>query len=39
MTQNVPGIAGISLTTAKDFPVTVQMPAGMTCNPMCLVRV
>jgi hypothetical protein len=33
VTQNVPGIAaGISTTTTTDFPVKVQMPAGMTCS-------
>jgi hypothetical protein len=33
VTQNVPGIAaGISTTTVTDFPVKVQMPAGMTCS-------
>lgn len=33
VTQNVPGIiAGISATTITDFPVTIQMPAGMTCS-------
>lgn len=48
MTQDVPGIGvqGISLATNKDFPLTVQMPAGMTCegtvagvNNVCVVRV
>jgi hypothetical protein len=33
VTQNVPGlVAGISTTTTTDFPVTVKMPAGMTCS-------
>lgn len=33
VTQNVPGIAaGFSATTTTDFPVKVQMPAGMTCQ-------
>ncbi|EHL02677.1 hypothetical protein GLAREA_02100 [Glarea lozoyensis ATCC 20868] len=33
VTQNVPGlVAGISATTTTDFPVKVQMPAGMTCS-------
>lgn len=33
VTQNVPGIAaGISTATTTDFPVKVQMPAGMTCS-------
>ncbi|KAI9810504.1 MAG: hypothetical protein M1832_001248 [Thelocarpon impressellum] len=33
VTQNVPGVAGLSLgNTASDMPVTVQMPAGMTCE-------
>lgn len=33
VTQNVPGlVAGISTTTTTDFPVKVQMPAGMTCS-------
>lgn len=32
--QNVPGIGigGLSGATTTDFPVKVQMPAGMTCN-------
>jgi hypothetical protein len=31
--QNVPGaIAGLSLTTTTDFPVKIQMPAGMVCS-------
>ena len=32
--QNVPGsgVGGLSLVTTTDFPVTIQMPAGMTCN-------
>jgi hypothetical protein len=34
VTQNVPGlgIGGLSGATTTDFPVTVQMPAGMTCS-------
>ena len=34
MTQNVPGIGfgGLSGAQTTDFPVKVQMPAGMTCN-------
>ena len=34
VTQNVPGIGigGLSGTTATDFPVKIQMPAGMTCQ-------
>ncbi|KAI1742262.1 cell surface protein [Xylaria scruposa] len=48
VTQDVPGlpIGGLSLATNTDFPVTVQMPAGMTCdatvggvNNVCVVRV
>lgn len=48
VTQDVPGIgfAGLSLATNTDFPVTVQMPAGMTCDAtvggasnVCIVRV
>lgn len=46
VTQNVPGLAaGISLATNTDFPVEVQMPAGMTCDAnvggasnVCIVR-
>lgn len=47
VTQNVPGIgiAGLSTATTTDFPVTVQMPAGMTCSGsvggasnVCIVR-
>lgn len=45
--QNVPGlVAGISTATTTDFPVKVQMPAGMTCDAsvggasnVCVVRV
>jgi hypothetical protein len=45
--QNVPGFAaGLSLATNTDFPVTVQMPQGMTCDAsvggadnVCIVRV
>ena len=45
--QNVPGlgIGGLSLATNTDFPVKVQMPAGMTCDGkaggadnVCIVR-
>lgn len=34
ITQNVPGIgiAGISTASVMDFPVKMQMPAGMTCS-------
>ncbi|KAK1980744.1 hypothetical protein LZ30DRAFT_594168 [Colletotrichum cereale] len=34
VTQNVPGIGfgGLSGASTMDFPVTVQMPAGMTCE-------
>lgn len=34
VTQNVPGIGigGLSAATTTDFPVAVQMPAGMTCQ-------
>jgi len=34
VTQNVPGIGigGLSAAQTTDFPVKVQMPAGMTCN-------
>lgn len=34
VTQNVPGIGigGLSAATTMDFPVAVQMPAGMTCQ-------
>ncbi|KAI1426974.1 cell surface protein [Xylaria sp. FL1777] len=48
VTQDVPGlpIGGLSLATNTDFPVTVQMPAGMTCDAsvggadnVCIVRV
>ncbi|KAH8896424.1 cell surface protein [Thozetella sp. PMI_491] len=48
VTQDVPGIGvqGISLATTTDFPLKVQMPAGMTCdatvggaNNVCVVRV
>jgi len=31
VTKNVPGVFGLSLATAKDFELTAQMPAGMTC--------
>ncbi|KAH6882960.1 hypothetical protein BKA58DRAFT_27761 [Alternaria rosae] len=45
--QNVPGIGigGLSAAAVKDFPVKVQMPAGMTCSGtaggatnVCIVR-
>ncbi|KAI1092366.1 hypothetical protein F5B19DRAFT_454424 [Rostrohypoxylon terebratum] len=48
VTQDVPGagFGGLSLATNTDFPLTVQMPAGMTCdaivggaNNVCVVRV
>ncbi|CAJ2505887.1 Uu.00g000170.m01.CDS01 [Anthostomella pinea] len=48
VTQNVPGagFGGLSLATNTDFPMTVQMPAGMTCDGtvagvdnVCVVRV
>ncbi|KAI1167490.1 cell surface protein [Nemania serpens] len=48
VTQDVPGlpIGGLSLATNTDFPVTIQMPAGMTCEAtvggvdnVCIVRV
>ena len=48
MTQDVPGLGfgGLSLATSRDFPLTVQMPAGMTCDAtvagvdnVCIVRV
>ncbi|CAO2651881.1 Nn.00g001640.m01.CDS01 [Neocucurbitaria sp. VM-36] len=47
VTQNVPGIGigGLSGATTMDFPVKVQMPAGMTCqgtaggaSNVCIVR-
>ncbi|KAI1213572.1 uncharacterized protein F4807DRAFT_411651 [Annulohypoxylon truncatum] len=48
VTQDVPGsgLLGLSLATNTDFPLTVQMPAGMTCDAtvggasnVCVVRV
>ncbi|KAK0643739.1 hypothetical protein B0T16DRAFT_392216 [Cercophora newfieldiana] len=48
VTQDVPGFGfqGLSLATSRDFPLTVQMPADMTCegtvagvNNVCVVRV
>ncbi|KAH6895698.1 hypothetical protein B0T10DRAFT_224058 [Thelonectria olida] len=48
VTQDVPGLGfgGLSLATNTDFPVTVQMPQGMTCDGsvggadnVCIVRV
>lgn len=46
VTQDVPGfVAGLSTATVTDFPVKVQMPAGMTCDAtvggasnVCIVR-
>jgi len=46
VTQDVPGaVLGLSGTTTTDFPIAVQMPAGMTCkgrignvNNVCVVR-
>jgi len=32
VTQNVPGIKGLSLAAAKDFPLTMQVAAGTTCT-------
>ncbi|XXG96856.1 hypothetical protein Hte_003147 [Hypoxylon texense] len=48
VTQDVPGLGflGLSAATNTDFPLTVQMPAGMTCDAsvggadnVCVVRV
>ncbi|KAL8364793.1 hypothetical protein RB595_003866 [Gaeumannomyces hyphopodioides] len=48
VTKDVPGlgIQGLSLATSTEFPLEVQMPAGMTCegtvagvNNVCVVRV
>lgn len=47
MIADVPGIAaGFSTATSMDFPITVQMPAGMVCSGtvagvqnVCVVRV
>ncbi|KAI1384805.1 uncharacterized protein F4822DRAFT_416305 [Hypoxylon trugodes] len=48
VTQDVPGLGflGLSAATNTDFPLTVQMPAGMTCDAtvggasnVCIVRV
>ncbi|KAI0393927.1 cell surface protein [Xylariaceae sp. FL0594] len=49
VTQDVPGVpiaGGLSLATKTDFPLTVQMPPGMTCEAtvagvknVCVVRV
>ncbi|KAL2177785.1 uncharacterized protein P884DRAFT_292002 [Thermothelomyces heterothallicus CBS 202.75] len=48
VTQDVPGlgVGGLSLATSRDFPLQVQMPAGMTCDAtvagvdnVCVVRV
>lgn len=40
------GVQGLSLATTTDFPLKVQMPAGMTCDAsvggadnVCIVRV
>jgi hypothetical protein len=47
VTQNVPGIGigGLSAASTMDFPVAIQMPAGMTCsgsvggaNNVCVAR-
>jgi Egh16-like virulence factor len=47
VTQNVPGLGfgGLSAATTTDFPITVQVPAGMSCsatvggvNNVCIVR-
>ncbi|KAH7098990.1 hypothetical protein BKA62DRAFT_328508 [Auriculariales sp. MPI-PUGE-AT-0066] len=43
VTTNVPGFAGLSLATAKDFPLVAQMPAGASCTggpggDACIVR-
>ncbi|KAJ8453549.1 hypothetical protein ONZ45_g19673 [Pleurotus djamor] len=43
VTQNVPGVASLSLAKAKDIPLVAQMPAGMACTggpngDACLVR-
>lgn len=47
VSQNVPGlgVGGLSLATTTDFPIKVQMPAGMTCSGtiggasnVCIVR-
>lgn len=48
VTQDVPGLGfgGLSLATSTEFPLTVQMPEGMTCDAsvggadnVCVVRV
>jgi hypothetical protein len=47
MVADVPGtVLGLSGTTTTDFPIKVQMPAGMTCSGtvagqtgVCVVRV
>lgn len=47
VTQDVPGtVLGLSAVTKTDFPIQVQMPAGMTCtgsvggaSNVCIVRV
>lgn len=47
VTQDVPGGGlGLSTATTQDFPIKVQMPAGMTCSGsvggasnVCIVRV
>ncbi|KAL5478343.1 hypothetical protein ACEPAI_2527 [Sanghuangporus weigelae] len=43
VTQNVPGVASLSLAVAKDFPLVAQMPTGMQCTggpngDACIVR-
>ena len=40
VTKDVPGLGvqGISLATSTEFDMTVQMPAGMTCD-VCVMRV
>jgi len=43
VTQNVPGVIGLSLASKKDFPIEATMPAGMTCSAgpsgnACIVR-
>jgi hypothetical protein len=48
VTQDVPGLGfgGLSLATSTEFPMKVQMPAGMTCDAtvagtpnVCVMRV
>jgi len=43
VTQNVPGVIGLSLASKKDFPLEATVPAGMTCSGgpsgnACIVR-